>query len=89
MPKLRPLSNPWTEEECLRLKKLHAAGASPVRAALALKKSRDRVKEKARELGIPFETMHARKRRQKEKEVEARTAAGLSPVQHNPKSRHR
>jgi hypothetical protein len=80
---------PWTEEECLRLRKLHAAGASVVRAALALKKSPNGVKTKARQLGIPFQTMRERKRLQREKEAEARTVAGLSPVEANPKSRHR
>ena len=86
---MRSLVKPWTEEECLRLRKLHAAGASVMRAALALKKTPNGVKAKARQLGIPFQAMHERKRLQKEKEVEARTAAGLSPIQTNPKSRHR
>jgi hypothetical protein len=83
------LVKPWTEEECLRLRQLHAAGATVVRAALALKKTPNGVRSKARELGIPFRTMREVKKRLKEKEVEARTAAGLSPIQDNPKSRHR
>jgi len=71
--------------ETLQLRKLHAAGASVVRAALALKKSRSGVKAKARELGIRFQTLREQKNRLKEKEIEARTAAGLSPIQDNPK----
>ena len=80
---------PWTEQECLQLKELHAAGASAVRAAVALKKSPNGVKSKARQLGISFQSKRERKKYLKEKEVEARTAAGLSPVQDNPKYRRR
>ena len=83
------LKPPWTEEECLRLRKLHTAGVSAVRAALALKKTANGVKTKARQLGIPFQSSRERKKYLKQKEVEARTAAGLSPVQDNPKYRRR
>ena len=86
---MRPLWKPWTEEDTRLLKKLHAAGASVVRAAVALKKRPDKVRAKARELGIPFQTTRELKKRHKEKEVEARTAAGLSPVQDNPKYHRR
>jgi hypothetical protein len=81
------LVKPWTEEECLRLKELHAAGASAMRAALAIKKSWNGVKAKARQLGFSFQSKRERKKYLKEKDVEARTAAGLSPVQGNPKYR--
>ena len=74
---MRPLWKPWTDEDILQLRKLHAAGASAARAAVALKKAPNRVRAKARELGIPFETALERKRRQRAREVEARTAAGL------------
>ena len=87
--KLGVLSKPWTEEDCHRLRELHAARASVARTALALKRRPDKIRAKARELGIPFQTLREQKKRQKEKEVEARTAAGLSPVQDNPKYRRR
>jgi len=83
------LSKPWTEEDIQKLRKLRAEGASALRAAVALRKHPLRVRAKARELGIPFQTKRELKKRLKEKEVEARTAAGLSPVQDNPKFRHR
>jgi hypothetical protein len=86
---LRLLSKPWTEEDCRRLGQLRAAGATAARAALALKRSEQSVRVKAREIGTPFDTKRELRSRLKQKEIEARTAAGLSPVQDNPKSRHR
>jgi len=47
------------------------------------------VRVKAREIGTPFDTKRELRRRLKQKEIEARTAAGLSPIQDNPESRHR
>lgn len=44
----------WTQGDTEKLKRLHQIGASPARAALALKWSKTVVKEKAREFGIPF-----------------------------------
>jgi hypothetical protein len=52
---------------------------------VALKKNANNVRKKARELGISFGTNRHRKKLQQEKEILARTAAGLSPVQDNPK----
>jgi len=86
---LRPLWKPWTEDDILLLKKLRAAGASVTRAAVALKKRPDKVRAKARELGIPFQTTRELKKRHQEKEVEARTAAGLSAIQDSPKYHRR
>ena len=86
---MHPLWKPWTEKDTLQLRKLHAAGASVTRAAVALKRRPEKVRVKARELGIPFQTKLELKKRHKEKEVEARTAAGLSPIQDNPKHRRR
>jgi len=83
------LSKPWTEEDCRRLRELHTARASVARTALALERRPKNIRAKARELGIPFQTLREQKKRQREKEMEARTAAGLSPIQDNPKHRRR
>jgi hypothetical protein len=86
---VRVLIKRWTEQDVLQLRQLHAAGASAARASAALKKNLQNVRKKARELGIPFGTNRQRKKLQQEKEMLARTAAGLSPVQDNPKYRRR
>jgi hypothetical protein len=86
---VRVLIKRWTEEDILQLRKLQAAGASAARASAALKKNVNIVRKKAREIGIPFVTNRQRKKLQQEKEMSARMAAGLSPVQDNPKYRRR
>lgn len=45
---------PWDDEQVERLKVLIASGASPVRAAAALKRAQTSVQVKARKLGMPF-----------------------------------
>ena len=76
---LRRITRPWTEEDIAKLKRLQASGASPARAAIALKRSRQYVKEKARALGVPFMTM--RERRKRQAGTAERVAAGLPPEQ--------
>jgi hypothetical protein len=71
----------WTEEEVARLRKLRSAGASAARAAIALKMSVQTVKTKARELGIPFDTISKMKKVQRAKERAARLKAGLPEKQ--------
>jgi len=44
----------WDDEQIARLKALVASGASPIRAAAALKRAQSSVKAKARKLGMPF-----------------------------------
>jgi hypothetical protein len=78
---LRRITRPWTEEEIARLKRLQASGASPARAAIALKRSRQYVREKARALGVPFMTMRERRKHQASREAAERMAAGLPPEQ--------
>ncbi len=70
----------WTEEHTKRLRELLAKGASVARASAALRTTPQALRRKARELGIPFPTVHERKRLQLEKEAAARSAAGLSSV---------
>ena len=82
---MRVLIKRWTEQDVLQLRKLHAAGASAGRASAALKKNVNYVRAKARELGLRFLTNRERKKLQQEKEMSARTAAGLPPVQDDPK----
>jgi len=78
---LRRIVRPWTEEDIARLKRLQASGASPARAAIALKRSRQYVREKARALGVPFMTIRERRKRQASREAAERMAAGLPPEQ--------
>ena len=78
---VRKIIKPWTDEEISRLKKLQASGATVARASIALKRSKSYVREKARELGIPFATLRERKKRQASRETAERVAAGLSPKQ--------
>ena len=65
---MRKLTRPWTDEDTELLKRLHASGASALRASLALKRNKTRVMGKARELGIPFLSVRERKKRQTERE---------------------
>ena len=45
---------PWTEEDQARIKLMMAAGASARRIAVALKRPSDTVKQRAKDLGLPF-----------------------------------
>ena len=65
---MRKLSRPWNDEDTELLKKLHAGGASAVRASVALKRSTPYVRARARELGIPFPTVRESKNRRMERE---------------------
>jgi hypothetical protein len=65
---MRKLARPWSDEDTELLKKLHAAGASALRASLALKRSKPYIKARARELGIPFPSLRETKKRQAERE---------------------
>jgi len=69
----------WTEEQIKRLVRLRELGASPARAALALKCNRAAVKAKAREMGIPFSSWRAQRTEQRAKEAVALAKAGLPP----------
>ena len=54
---MQKLTNKWTEADLDRLKVLVAAGASPHRAAVAMKRSVQSVQNKARDFGTPFPSM--------------------------------
>lgn len=69
----------WTEDQIRRLKRLRELGASPARAAVALKWSQGAVRAKARELGIPFRSWRSQRAEQRTKEAAARAKAGLPP----------
>jgi hypothetical protein len=45
---------PWTNEDQARLKLMMAAGASVRRIAVALKRPSDDIKQRAKDLGLPF-----------------------------------
>ena len=74
---MRKLARPWSDQDTELLKKLHAAGASALRASLALKRSKPYVRIRARELGLPFPSERERKQRRVEREQAARE--GSSP----------
>jgi hypothetical protein len=67
----------WTPEQIELLRGLAAKGASPLRASVALKRSRNSVGSKARELGIPFPPKHKLKREREAREALTRAALGL------------
>jgi hypothetical protein len=69
---MRKLSRPWSDQDTALLKKLHAAGASALRASLALKRSKAYVRIRARELGFPFLTERESKHRRIEREQAGR-----------------
>src|ERR1700744_2034464 len=50
----RRLSEPWTTQDDKRLRTLVAQGASPVRAAVALRRSKEYIRDRANKLGCPF-----------------------------------
>jgi hypothetical protein len=58
----RRLSAPWTVQDDERLRALVAQGASPVRAAAALRRSKEYIRDRANKLGCPFP--HAKVARQ-------------------------
>ena len=60
---MMPIIKPWTDEEIELLKKFVAKGCSALLAAAALKRSIKAVRVKARNLGIPFQSVReARKK---------------------------
>jgi hypothetical protein len=69
----------WTEEAIQKLKRLRELGASPARAAVALKCNKAAVRAKARELGMPFPHWRTQRSEQRAKEKAARAKAGLPP----------
>ncbi len=50
----RIVAEPWTSNDIETLKAFIIRGASPLRSAVALKRSTDSIRTKARELGTPF-----------------------------------
>ena len=73
------MSKEWNEEAIQKLKRMRELGASPARAALALKCNKAAVKAKARELGMPFPHLRIQRSEQRVKEEAARAKAGLPP----------
>jgi hypothetical protein len=62
---MRRTNTPWSNEELERLKTLVASGATPIRASIALKRSKQSVRTKARAMGTPFPSMAVEKARRK------------------------
>ena len=79
---MRKLNRPWTDEDTALLKKLHASGASALRASLALKRNKQNVMIRARKLGIPFLSLRELKKRQADRErleLARSSARSISP----------
>jgi orotate phosphoribosyltransferase len=71
-----------TSDEAIEtLRRLRSEGASVARVAVAIKRSEKFVREKAREMGIPFPSVREAKRLRSKKERLARVRAGL-PNEH-------
>ena len=60
---------PWSEEDLERLKALVLAGASAVRASVALKRPLKVVKLRARKLGVPFQHDNELRKERQRKQV--------------------
>ena len=69
----------WSDAEIKKLRRLRQLGASPLRAALALRMNKAKIRRKAQELGIPFPAQRTERRERQAKEVTARVQAGLQP----------
>ena len=63
---MRRMKSGWSEDDCNKLKALVAGGPSPYRASVALGRSLPSIKNKARELGCRFPTLHSIKSRARE-----------------------
>jgi hypothetical protein len=60
---MRRRNKPWTDAELQRLKTLIRSRASALRASVALKRFKQTVRNKARELGTPFPSVVAERMR--------------------------
>ena len=49
-----PLRRVWTDKEVARLKEMIEKGLSAQRIALALRRPTDSIKQRARQIGMPF-----------------------------------
>lgn len=71
MSSRHPITRAWSDSDLERLRELHLAGATLLRASAALKRPSASVKKRARELGLHFagvrdvrREIHARERSQ-------------------------
>ncbi|KIZ39232.1 MULTISPECIES: hypothetical protein [Rhodopseudomonas] len=68
----------WDDQQIEQLKELVASGASPIRAAAALKRAQSSVQAKARKLGTPFMGSREAKRLRNAKIAAAEQQQGLT-----------
>jgi hypothetical protein len=54
MNERQPITRAWLDADVLKLKQLHAEGATLLRACAAMKRPMASVKKRARELGLHF-----------------------------------
>lgn len=67
-PKRTPLSRPWSPEDIALLKRLHAEGATLLRAAAALNRRAQYVRKRAREFDLHFAGVRETRKRVRELE---------------------
>jgi len=67
----------WTSEHVEKLRELVKAGASPLRAAVRLRRTTVSVQIKAKEAGFPFADKRVAKRERLEREAGIRRELGL------------
>jgi hypothetical protein len=81
----RVTSRSWTDEHVELLRSLVKKGASVARASVALKRTKASVRNKAREIGLPFATQKELRKKEKDNVAEAgfppSAAAGTTPGQ--------
>lgn len=68
---MMPLVKPWSEADIERLRKMAAAGASPIKCAAALRRNVQAIRRQASRLGIQLPTLREQRKRQREAEAEA------------------
>ena len=69
----------WSEAEIDKLRRLRQLGASPSRAALALRMNKTKIRSKAASWESQFLLQRTERRERQAKEVAARAQAGLPP----------
>lgn len=66
-----PIHRLWTDEEYEKLKEFSARGYTSMQAAIALRRNRNAVAAKAREIGFPLLTIVEGRKLQKQSEIKA------------------
>jgi hypothetical protein len=73
----RVTNRSWTPEQIERLRRFVREGVSPARASVVLKRTRESVQNKARNVGSPFPHQQALRAQRRAREAEALAAIRL------------